>query len=262
MIKYAFRLRKVIGSIKPFASYINVLNNLEITYNTKSYFSESQTTTADSAESGKNNSESGKWKRFFLEQKVDISIDMDRSLKTQNKRLIENYILRNYMIFSFEDLIKSLIPVQDKPLLINILTELKSRIYNKNYDIPEKTALKMLILSKSGKLLDPPLRKVLCVYLHTHFKTYKHADQVRVLNFFLEQDIIDLSHLKTIKKFAKQELDVIGDYFQNLSLIDQLEHLRLYNTLKKVLSQETFDGLLKQDVIDLLADKVTSYRFS
>lgn len=215
-------------------------------------------TPVETTEKSKTENENPRWMKFFHSQELP-KVDIDRSIKSQSGRLLVNYVRNNYQIFTFRELVEVLIAIRDTSVTSLVLNEIKIRANSDNLEVDHKTIYRLFNFIKEFRFGDPALKKFVIVHLHTFFLKYQHFEQINIIESFLAEDFIDLEFLDVIKQFYQQDLSVIAEYYESLSLMDLIRHLKAYDQLKKSLHHKAFQEILHHNTINCLFEKVGEF---
>ncbi len=209
-----------------------------------------------------------KWMRFF-QSNEPMKIDIERSIKNENREMIINYVRINYLSFDFTQLVLSLEKRLKIELNLKLFHEIKLRIAVEAYQINPQILLSLLNYSVEACKNDPLISRFLAVGFIRNFSEFSFIQQIHVMNFLLKINILPE---KTLGNFLKNWTEWrIEGKLKDFSLKDLNELLAVVNELYQLLKSEKFEvffnGNFKEEICKevlifwFFNDKFTVKRF-
>jgi len=199
-----------------------------------------------------------KWMKFFRGMEPN-PIDLERAVKCDNVEMLNNYVKMNYIGFNFNQLVTVLGSLTKIWITSSrIFTEIKLRIVGDKYESNKKI---MYLLFSGGKdliLRDVMMKKFISLELDKYFDEYTHSEQAEIVQFMFEADIVKTSRVIQYLSFYKNlvESNTISEYFDGLSFQEMINELKVFQSLSKNLTPESFDQHVDKKVLTIFSNKV------
>ena len=184
-----------------------------------------------------------KWMRFFAANEP-MKIDLERSIKNENRDMIINYVKINYLSFDFQQLVLSLEKHLKIDLSLKLFHEIKLRIAVEAYQTNSSILLSLLNYSGEACRNDPLISRFLAVEFIKNFEEFQFLEQIHVMNFLLKINFLPKKTLADFLKNCKEWKDADGK-LSAFSLKYLNELLAVVNELHHVMRSEKFELAFK-----------------
>ena len=194
-----------------------------------------------------------KWMKFFLGNEP-MKIDLERSIKNENREMIINYIKINYITFDFSQLVLSLEKKLTHDLNNKLLHEIKLRISMESFQTNPQINYVLLSYSPEYCCGDPLISKFLAVEFIRDFNGYLFNEKIYILNFLIE---INMIPKQIIENFLEEVIKWrVQPGLKEFSIKQLNKFIANIGQLEVVIEKEIFKNVFPQVFLDELFKEV------
>lgn len=126
-----------------------------------------------------------KWMKFF-EGQEPMKIDLERSIKSENTELLQNYIKSNYISFENGQLVEIIPKVARSPVFEKIKAEIRLRIIGSNFKLTPSELFDLLLGIEETYLADKLIVLFTLSEISEHFNSFSHCQQAKIISLSLK----------------------------------------------------------------------------
>ncbi|KAL4472010.1 hypothetical protein ABPG72_018512 [Tetrahymena utriculariae] len=201
-----------------------------------------------------------KWMKFF-EGQEPIKIDLERSMKSDNIDLIQNYIKNNYLQFEDNQLVQVIPKVSRSAIIDRIKNEIRVRIIQNNFNLDVSQNFSLLEFMEEISQADRLLVLYTLTKCSESFKEYNHFQHYKIIQLAIKFNRLSipltlqfLDYFNENRELFAQPDQVKSLYLEKLDFVQFTQYILVLSNLKRLLVPEEFNSRITDETIRIISE--------